>query len=347
MSRQIFRFAFACVALIAFVQVDSRAQQQKVEADDAPPPMRPARVAPPNDAKAQTIAPSSDPTQKVVDAKSKTNDAKPTNDVKSNAAASNAAPQQPNAAQQSSNSAVQDKSGKSDKTEQTNKDPKASLPPDVPDSARANRHQDMSEEEAAVVPYYNNFLSSYRLGPEDVISITVFNQPNYSKSGIIVPPDGRVSYYLIPEGIFVAGKTTQQVQEELTKKLDEYIIDPKVTVSLDKAQSSRFAVIGDVGQPGIRLMTRRLSVTEAIAEAGGVLPTGNRKKVVVLRRRQDNSIDAIAVNVDDIMRGKTPDAVFLVPGDQVFVPGNKLKTWQQIMGFTQVMTFARTFAPIP
>ncbi|MBV9209577.1 MAG: polysaccharide biosynthesis/export family protein, partial [Acidobacteria bacterium] len=129
-------------------------------------------------------------------------------------------------------------------------DDTASLPSDVPAEIQANRRGLMSEEESEIVPYYNNFMMTYRLGPEDVISVSVFGQPNYSKTNIIVPPDGRISYPLIPEGIFVGGKTTIQVQEELAKKLDEYIIDPKVTVSLDQAKSARYSVLGDVGQPG-------------------------------------------------------------------------------------------------
>ncbi|HKP73298.1 MAG TPA: hypothetical protein VJT82_10205, partial [Pyrinomonadaceae bacterium] len=59
-----------------------------------------------------------------------------------------------------------------------------SAPPrsDMPQETLANRHESMSEDEAAVVPYYNNFMSTYRLGPEDVISITVFNLDRYSKA---------------------------------------------------------------------------------------------------------------------------------------------------------------------
>ncbi len=58
-------------------------------------------------------------------------------------------------------------------------------------------------------------------------------------------------------------------------------------MSLDKASSYRYSVIGDVGQPGIRLMNHRMTVTEAIAEAGGVLSTGDRSKVFVLRQTAD------------------------------------------------------------
>src|ERR1044071_1570979 len=105
---------------------------------------------------------------------------------------------------------------------------------DMPDDVVANRQERLSEEEA-VNPYYNNFFTSYRLGPDDVISVDVFNQERYSRKDIIVPPSGRVSLSLIPGGVFVNGKTVEEVAALITKAYDEYIIDPQVTVSLEKA----------------------------------------------------------------------------------------------------------------
>ena len=215
-------------------------------------------------------------------------------------------------------------------------------PAEVTADAQTNR-TDQASEEAAIVQYYNNFFTTYRLGPEDVISVTVFGQDRYSKQGIKIPPSGRISLALIPDGIFVNGKTVDQVAELIKKRYDEYIIGPQVSVSLDQAGSYRYSVVGDVGQPGIRLMTRRLSVSEAIAEAGGVLQTGNRKKIVVLRKQANGSLAQIPVNLSAIYRGQAPDSIYLVPGDQVIVPGNTLKKLQTIMGFTQVLTFARLF----
>jgi polysaccharide export outer membrane protein len=213
---------------------------------------------------------------------------------------------------------------------------------EVTADAQTNR-RDQAAEEEAIVPYYNNFFTTYRLGPEDVISVTVFGQDRYSKGNIKIPPSGRVSLALIPDGIFVNGKTVDQVAELIKKRYDEFIIDPQVSVSLDQAGSYRYSVIGDVAQPGIKLMSRRLSVTEALSEAGGVLQTGNRSKVFVLRRQANGVLTPIPVNVSAIYRGQAPDSVYLVPGDQVVVPGNTLKKLQTIMGFTQVLTFARLF----
>lgn len=216
-------------------------------------------------------------------------------------------------------------------------------PADVSAEVQANRQEQMSEEEAAISPYYNNFFNNYRLGPEDIISVEVFNQPRYSRANITVPPSGRVSLSLIPGGVFVNGKTVYEVAEIVKKKYDEYIIDPQVTVSLDKAASYRYSIVGDIAQPGVRLMNHRMTVTEAIAEAGGVLNTGDKSKVLVLRRAPNGTLAQIPVNVSAIYKGKAPDTTYLVPGDQILVPGNKLKKFQQIMGFTSVLNFARIF----
>ena len=216
-------------------------------------------------------------------------------------------------------------------------------PADVSQEVQANRQEQMSEEEAAISPYYNNFFNNYRLGPEDIISVEVFNQPRYSRANITIPPSGRVSLSLIPGGVFVNGKTVYEVAEIIKKKYDEYIIDPQVTVSLDKAASYRYSIVGDIAQPGVRLMNHRMTVTEAIAEAGGVLNTGDKSKVLVLRRGPNGVLAPIQVNVSAIYKGKAPDSTYLVPGDQILVPGNKLKKFQQIMGFTSVLSFARIF----
>ena len=215
-------------------------------------------------------------------------------------------------------------------------------PADVSPDMQANRQEQMSEE-AAVNPYYNNFFSTYRLGPDDIISVDVFNQERYSRKGITIPPSGRISLSLIPGGVFVNGKTVDEVAEIVKKRYEEYIIDPQVTVSLEKASSYRYSVVGDVASPGIRLMSHRMTVTEALAEAGGVLATGDKSKVIVLRRGANAVPTPIIVNVSAIYKGRAPDNTYLVPGDQILVPGNKLKKWQQLMGFANVLSFARIF----
>jgi polysaccharide export outer membrane protein len=222
-------------------------------------------------------------------------------------------------------------------------DEKGTVRTDVPEEVQANRRERMDEAADAEIPSYNNFLSSYLLGPEDVISVSVFDLPKYSKTGIIIPPDGRIDYYMVRGGLHVAGKTRQQVADEIAQHLDEYIIDPKVTVSLDKSMSMRYGVLGDVAQPGIRIMSRRLSVYEALAEAGGILSTG-KKQVTVLHWNADRTMRQIPIDVAAIERGKAADNYFLSPGDQIFVPGNRWKTVDKVLKALPVLSFARIFA---
>lgn len=178
----------------------------------------------------------------------------------------------------------------------------------------------LTPEEEAVLPVYTNYLTEYRLGPNDVISVEVFGQcPDYCKEGITVPPTAKVSYPLIREGVFVGGKTIEQVQDEITKKLDEYIIEPKVTVTLVKAMSARYSVLGKVATPGVHIMDRKVSLYEAIVEAGGVLKDGDKKRVTLYRLDAQGKLAPQNINLIEMERGKG-EMIYLNPGDQVFVP---------------------------
>lgn len=189
-----------------------------------------------------------------------------------------------------------------------------------PEAKADDKTAPQSEEEAAILPYYNNYLNEYRLGPNDVITVEVFGQcPDYCIMSKTVPPNARISYPLIREGVLVAGKTVQQVADDITKKLDEYIIDPKVTVTLEKAMSARYSVLGKVAAPGVRVLDRKVSVYEAIVESGGVLKEGDKKRVIIYSYDAQGRITPKTVNLQEMERGRG-EMIFLNPGDQVFVP---------------------------
>ncbi|MFV0389149.1 MAG: polysaccharide biosynthesis/export family protein [Pyrinomonadaceae bacterium] len=199
---------------------------------------------------------------------------------------------------------------------------------------------DETKEANKIVSKYVNYLEEYRLGPNDIISIEVFNQcPDYCRMNILVPPTAVITYPLIREGIRVAGKTTVEIQDEITKEYDEYIIDPKVMVTLVKAGSARFSVMGKVNMPAIHVMDRRISIADAILEAGGVAKDANKKKVVLARMNDSGYMKQEVINLEDIEKGKAP-MVFLEPGDQVFVPGKKF-TWDKVFGVVQQASVAR------
>jgi polysaccharide export outer membrane protein len=207
---------------------------------------------------------------------------------------------------------------------------------------QALRREDSTEAEAAVLPYINNFFTTTRIGPEDVITVDVFDQPNYSRLNIVVPPSGRINYPLIGQ-ILVAGRTAEEIEKEIAGKLSEYIIEPKVTVQLVQVHSLKFLVVGDVVTPGIYEMTRRMSLTEALAKAGYITKFGDRKNVSVLRLQSGGQTVPIKVNIKDVESGKARD-LFLAPGDTIIVPGNKFKTIDKFMSLVSLAAWMRVIA---
>ncbi len=191
------------------------------------------------------------------------------------------------------------------------------------------RREDQSEAEAAVLPYINSFFATTRLGPEDVITVDVFDQPNYSRANIAIPPNGRINYPVIGQ-VMVAGRTIEEIEKDITEKLSEYIREPKVTLQLVQVHSLKYMVVGDVTSPGIYEMARRMTVNEALARAGDVTRYGDLKNINVLRMQSNGQPAPIQVNINDVRRGKAQD-IYLVPGDTVIVTGNKFKTIDRVM----------------
>ena len=199
---------------------------------------------------------------------------------------------------------------------------------------------DEKKEAEKTAVYYNNYLNEYKLGPQDIISVEVFQQcPDYCRTDLIIPPTAKVSYPLIREGVFVGGKTVEEVSAAVTKKLEEYIIDPKVTVSLVRAGSARYAVMGKVGTPGIRIMDRQVSINDAIIEAGGIAKGGDKKKVFIVSYSPQGFMSRKAVDLIAIEKGKSP-TIFLKPGDQVFV-GKKGFTISGVLSIIEKLAPAR------
>ncbi len=190
-----------------------------------------------------------------------------------------------------------------------------------------------AEVEAQELLYLKNYIEEYRLGPEDVISVEVFGLPQYSIPSLIIPPDGKINYKLNIR-INARGRTVTEVEKDLAEQLNEYIIDPKVTVQLVQSHSMKYMVDGDVGRPMIYEMTRRMTIREAIVNAGGILPTGDSSKVTIARSTPGGGTTTIAVNYKDLSKGRALDEP-IAPGDIIFVPGNRFKTISKYMQMIQ------------
>jgi polysaccharide export outer membrane protein len=200
-----------------------------------------------------------------------------------------------------------------------------------------------SEDDQFFRGIYREFYDTYRLGPSDEIAIRVAGQPDYTIEKAKVSPTGSVYHPLLGD-MEVAGMTVPRLTKRLTEDLSEYLINPKVSVSLLEANSAKIGVLGDVLHPGILVMNKPMNVLEAITASGGVADTGDKSGVVVLRQTRDGRAQTFKVNVKRILEGKAgvEENVPLQAGDTVIVNGNKKKKMAYILslaGFGSFLSF--------
>jgi polysaccharide export outer membrane protein len=158
----------------------------------------------------------------------------------------------------------------------------------------------------------------YRIGPEDVLYISVWKEPELQRE-VLVRPDGGISFPLAGN-VHVAGKTIQDVEAEITRKIRRYIPDAVVTVSAKTISGYTIFVIGKVKNPGQFTLGRYVDVIQALTLAGGVTPFAEDDEISVLRR-QDGKEIVFRFDYSEVKNGKNLEQnILLKSGDVVVVP---------------------------
>ena len=190
---------------------------------------------------------------------------------------------------------------------------------------------------------YRDFYDTYRLGPADELAVRVLGQPDYSLEKAKISPVGRLYHPLLGD-VEVAGLTVEQLSQKLTQDLSQFVLNPKVSVALLEANSAKVGVLGDVASPGIVVMTKPMTVLDALSASGGVSDFGNKSNVTVLRQTGYDRPVLVKVNVKRILEGKAgpEENIRLQAGDTVIVHGNTLKKLSQLtslFGFGNFLMF--------
>ncbi len=160
--------------------------------------------------------------------------------------------------------------------------------------------------------------TAYLLGPEDVLEVSVWKDPELTKE-VTIQPDGYFSYPLLGQ-ILAKGRTVVQVQAELSEKLGAFVSEPVVTVLLKKVLSYKIFVIGKVTRPGPFSLGEKVNVMQALTVAGGVTPFASPGKILILRQKGDTQ-QKIPFDYDDVSEGKHMEQnILLKSGDVVVVP---------------------------
>jgi len=170
----------------------------------------------------------------------------------------------------------------------------------------------------------------YVVGPHDVLTVTVWNQPNLSGK-FTVEVDGTFTFPLIGR-VRAAGLRLRDLESGLKKQLaDGFVRDPQLSVTVDQYQSQVVQVLGEVKTPGTYTLTGQMSLIEVLARAGSTTETAGNMAIIT-RHASAHPVgtsgtdarpaggDVVRVNLTSLQSGDLKENVQLHDGDVVFVP---------------------------
>lgn len=182
---------------------------------------------------------------------------------------------------------------------------------------------------------------AYKIGPLDVLDLSVFKVGELSRT-VQVADSGTANFPLVGE-VPVAGRTAQDVERDLTKRLGgKYLQNPQVTVFVKEYNSQRVTVEGAVKKPGVFPLRGRTTLLQFIAMSEGVDTNAAGSEILIFR--QTNGKRAAAkFDLDDIRSSKIEDPV-LESGDVIVVPTSATKeTFNNFVKLAPALNIFRIF----
>jgi polysaccharide biosynthesis/export protein len=163
----------------------------------------------------------------------------------------------------------------------------------------------------------------YSITAGDTFDVNFELSPEFNQT-VTVQPDGFITLKGVGD-IHVAGQTVPQLTQTLRNSYDKILNDPLISVVLKDFEKPYFTASGQLNRPGKYDLRGTVTLTEAIAMAGGFNESAKHSQVLLFRRVNDQWLEAKIFNVKQMMKqGKLSEDPTLRPGDQLFVPKNAL-----------------------
>lgn len=182
-----------------------------------------------------------------------------------------------------------------------------------------------------------------RIAPGDFLELRVLGFPELSGT-FLVAQDGRLNLSLIGS-VQAAGKSTEELDRDLTSALGTYYRNLDVAVNVNIAAERNVYVLGEVTKPGridFRIGER---VIHAVADAGGMTKYAREDGIILMRREEDGKDHVYRLDFSDLYAQLAPKDIYLQPGDVVFVPKSRFGTLYDFMNpFLEMVARASTSA---
>ncbi len=173
--------------------------------------------------------------------------------------------------------------------------------------------------EPPMPPQESAALDDYLLGPEDIIEVLVWKNPDISRV-VTIRPDGKVSLPLIGD-VKAAGLNTVNLAQEITEQLKQFYKEPaSVTVIVQQVNSYVIYIAGEVRNPGKFVVKSSTTFVQAITLAGGFTEFASPNKVILLRKSAEEQKEMLfKIKYRDILSGQQNN-IMLKPNDNIIVP---------------------------
>jgi polysaccharide export outer membrane protein len=158
---------------------------------------------------------------------------------------------------------------------------------------------------------------SYRLGPEDKLRISVWDNKELTLD-LVVRPDGKISMPLLQD-VAAEGLTAAQLAANIQGGLSAYIVEPYVTVIVLEVNAPKYYVIGYVGKPGTYPLRGDTSVLQALALAGGFTQFASPRSIKLIRATRGKQ-EVRKINYYNLIDDKGKGNYLLKSGDTIVVP---------------------------
>lgn len=159
----------------------------------------------------------------------------------------------------------------------------------------------------------------YRIGAGDLLQIMVWKEPDASVPSTLVRPDGKIAVPILKE-IDVAGLTPTELEKKIAAGLSTFISEADVTVVVTGINSRKAYVIGAVRREGPMLLQYRMTILQALSEAGGLTDYAKKKKIYLLRTENGKQY-RLPFNYEAVIRGEQIEQnIQVMPGDTIVVP---------------------------
>ena len=167
------------------------------------------------------------------------------------------------------------------------------------------------------IPTGSSTDPSYRLGPEDQLRISVWDNKELTLD-LVVRPDGKISMPLLQD-VLAEGLTAAQLAANIQEGLSVYVVNPEVTVIVLQVNAPKYYVIGYVGHPGTYPLRGDTSVLQALALAGGLTQFASPRSIKLIRAVGGKQ-EVRKINYYDIIDDGGEGNYLLKPGDTIVVP---------------------------